>query len=96
VNGNAANANYQGQPLGNLAQQTSPAAMAPTLTLLVDKWFYGTDLPAIDPAFVSLSASYSAVTGPLFGENANQSAEIPSSQDMRQCGALLCAAGITG
>ena len=58
--------------------------MATALTLLVDKWFYGTDPPAIDPVSVSLSASYSAVAGPLFGENANQSAEIPSSQDMRQ------------
>jgi hypothetical protein len=84
VNGNAANAHYQGQPLGNLAQQTTPQAMATTLTLLVDKWFYGTDLPAIDPVFISLSASYSAVAGPLFGENANESAEIPSGQDMRQ------------
>ena len=84
VNGNQANANYQGQPLGNLAQQTSPQAVATALTLLVDKWFYGTDLPAIDPFFVSLSVSYSAVAGPLFGDNPNQSLDSPSSQDMRQ------------
>jgi hypothetical protein len=76
VNGNAANANYQGQPLGNLAQQTSPAAMAPTLTLLVDKWFYGTDLPAL-PA----GLTYSAVAGPLYGNSPRQT---PSSNDDEQ------------
>ena len=84
VNGNPANANYQGQPLGNLAQQTSPSAMATTLTLLVDKWFYGTDLPAIDPVCLSLSASYSAVAGPLYGDNPNPELQIPSSNDDEQ------------
>ena len=43
--GNPANANYQGQPLGNLADQASDAGEATCLTDLVDKWFYGTDLP---------------------------------------------------
>ena len=79
VNGNPANANYQGQPLGNLAQQTSPSAMATTLTLLVDKWFYGTDLPAI-PA----GLSYSAVAGPLYGDNPNPALQIPTSNDDEQ------------
>ena len=47
VNGNPANANYQGQPLGNLADQPTGQAMATALNDLVGKWFYGTDLPAI-------------------------------------------------
>ena len=58
--------------------------MATALTVLVDKWFYGTDLPAIDPAFVSLSASYSAVAGPLYGDNPNPELQIPSSSDDEQ------------
>ena len=37
VNGNPANANYQGQPLGNLAVGSSAAQ----LNDLVNKWFYG-------------------------------------------------------
>ncbi len=46
VNGNPANANYQGQPLGNLADQGGDQLRATALDDLVDKWFYGTDLPA--------------------------------------------------
>ena len=42
VNGNAANAHYLGQTLGNLAAGSSDAQ----LEKLIDKWFYGTDLPA--------------------------------------------------
>ena len=42
VNGNPANAHYQGAPLGNLAAGSSAAQ----LDDLIDKWFYGTDLPA--------------------------------------------------
>jgi autotransporter-associated beta strand protein len=84
VNGNPANANYQGQPLGNLTDQQSPQAMGATLQILVDKWFYGTDLPAIDPVFVSLSASYSAVAGPLYGDNADPELQITSSSDDEQ------------
>ena len=60
------------------------ATRATALTDLVDKWFYGTDLPAIDPAFVSLSASYSAVAGPLYGDNPNPELQIPSSSDDEQ------------
>jgi autotransporter-associated beta strand protein len=84
VQGNAANANYQGQPLGNLAAQPDDGTRATALTDLVDKWFYGTDLPAIDPTFVSLSASYSAVAGPLYGDNPNPELQIPSSSDDEQ------------
>ena len=42
INGNAANASYLGQTLGNLAVGSTAAQ----LEKLVDKWFYGTDLPA--------------------------------------------------
>ena len=42
VNGNAANAHFQGQALGNLAAGSS----ASQLNKLVDKWFLGADHPA--------------------------------------------------
>ncbi len=79
VNGNPANANYQGQPLGNLADQGSGQAMATALEDLVGKWFYGTDLPAIDPSSVAAGATYSVLAGSLFGN-----AQVPSSADMEQ------------
>ena len=47
VNGNPANAEYQGEPLGNLADQSSRRSRATVLEDLVGKWFEGTDLPAI-------------------------------------------------
>jgi hypothetical protein len=42
VNGNAANAHYLGATLGNLAVGSANA----NLEKLINKWFYGTDLPA--------------------------------------------------
>ncbi len=57
VNGNAANAHYQGQALGNLAAGCS----ASRLIELVDKWFLGTDHPNSD------GYAYSAAAGSLFG-----------------------------
>ena len=50
VNGNIANAHYQGQSLGNLAAG-DPASK---LTELVDKWFLGMD----HPAAVDFSSEY--------------------------------------
>ena len=82
VNGNPANANYQGQPLGNLAEQGSDQLRATALGDLVNKWFYGTDLPA-----AVVGTTYTAVAGSLFGDNANQALNVPSSSDMHQ-GAL--------
>ncbi len=82
VQGNPANANYQGQPLGNLAEQGSDQLRATVLGDLVDKWFYGTDLPA-----VVVGTTYTAVAGSLFGDNADQSRNVPNSSDMHQ-GAL--------
>ncbi len=77
--GNPANANYQGQPLGNLADQASDQARATCLTDLVDKWFYGDDLPAVAPGL-----TYDVTAGPLYGDNANPSLNVPSSNDMAQ------------
>jgi hypothetical protein len=58
VNGNPANAQYQGAPLGNLAAGSSAAQ----LDKLVDKWFLGTDLPAL----TSGSLTYTPASGSLF------------------------------
>ena len=58
VNGNPANANYQGAPLGNLAAGSSAAQ----LDDLIDKWFYGADLPAL----TSSAFTYATVSGSLF------------------------------
>lgn len=43
VNGNVANATYQGRTLGNLTGGSSAAK----LNTLVDKWFFGTDHPTL-------------------------------------------------
>jgi len=56
INGNRANALYQGTTLGNLAAGSTAAQ----LDKLVSKWFLGTDHPA------SGGYSYSTVTGSLF------------------------------
>ncbi len=72
VQGNPANADYQGQPLGDLADQATDQLRATALGDLVDKWFYGTDLPAV-PA----GMSYDMTAGPLF-------VGAPSSADMHQ------------
>ncbi len=58
VNANAANATYLGTTLGNLAAGSTNAV----LTMLVDKWFMGTDLPTV----TNSSITYRNATGPLF------------------------------
>jgi hypothetical protein len=58
VNGNAANAAYQGASLGNLAAGSSSAQ----LTKLVDKWFLGSDHPVL----TSSSLTYATASGSLF------------------------------
>ncbi len=61
VNGDAANAIYQGQALGNLAVGSS----ATQLGLLVNKWFLGLDRPT-----GAKDTSYMPATGnPIFGSN---------------------------
>ena len=69
VNGNAANAQYQGAALNDLAVRSSAAQ----LTKLIDKWFYGTDLPAL----TSSSLTYETASGSLFPN-------IPSNKDEYQ------------
>ena len=46
---------------------------------LVDKWFYGTDLPA-----AVVGTTYTDIAGSLFGDNADQALNVPSSSDMRK------------
>ena len=58
VNGNPANAHYQGARLGNLAAGSSAAQ----LDKLIGKWFLGTDLPAL----TSSSLTYATASGSLF------------------------------
>ena len=86
VQGNPANADYQGQPLGNLADQARTALRAAALDDLVDKWFYGTDLPAarrgVQPtAWLPDRCSATVRIRPL---------TCPSSADMGQGGVGDC------
>ena len=77
INGNFANAWYQGQRLGNLTYLTTGA----NYTKLIDKWFYGADHPVIDanvPA--GQTFTYTAVSGSLF----NAKTGIPSHADEYQ------------
>jgi hypothetical protein len=56
VNGSPANANYQGQPLGNLQAGDSGTQ----LNDLIGKWFYGADVPNAG------TYSYQTIAGSLF------------------------------
>ena len=63
IDGNTANAHYQGQALGDLEAGSSAAA----LNDLVGKWFLGTDHPAIDDNVSYFgSATYQLAGGSLF------------------------------
>jgi hypothetical protein len=73
VNGDPANALFQGATLGNLQAGNS----ATQLQELVAKWFLGADHPAIDTQYVS-GASYQLAGGTLFGSGG------PSYQDIFQ------------
>ncbi|MFM7151075.1 MAG: C2 family cysteine protease [Gemmataceae bacterium] len=67
INGNFANATFQGQPLGNLA----PGSSADQLETLVDKWFLGQDHPDAG------NHPYEEVNGnPFFGPDGPQLADI--------------------
>ena len=75
VNGDPANALFQGTALGNL-QVGNPASQ---LQELVDKWFLGEDTPTIDMQYISgSSASYALASGTLFGSGG------PSYKDVFQ------------
>jgi hypothetical protein len=71
VNGSTANARFQGAALGNLAVGSSNAKLGK----LVDKWFYGADVPSWG------SYAYATVSGKLYGSSG------PSHLDEKQ-GAL--------
>ena len=71
VNGNLANANYQGAALGNLAVGSSSAQ----LTKLIDKWFLGTDHPAL----CNTSLVYKSTAGSLFPHTPSHSDEYQGS-----------------
>ena len=58
VNGSLANASYQGQALGNLVAGSSGTQ----LTRLINKWFYGSDHPAL----CNTSLVYTSTAGTLF------------------------------
>jgi hypothetical protein len=58
VDGNTANATYQGATLGNLAAGSTAAKLGD----LIGKWFLGTDLPTL----TSTSFSYMQASGSLF------------------------------
>ncbi len=66
VDGNTANAHYQGGALGNLKSGSS----ATQLNKLVDKWFEGTDLPAIGNTGTT-AVAYQQVSGSLFVNGVN-------------------------
>jgi hypothetical protein len=72
VAGDAANAYYQGQALGNLY----PGSSGTQLASLVNKWFLGLDHPTvvltanqISAGWTATKAAYAAVSGSLFGQN---------------------------
>jgi YVTN family beta-propeller protein len=73
VDGNPANAHYQGQALGNLAAG-SPAIV---LNDRIGKWFLGTDLPLADAGTNGVPFGYALASGSLFVGS-------PSHQDEAQ------------
>jgi hypothetical protein len=82
IDGNPANAFYQGENLGNLAVGSSPAQVLD----LVGKWFYGTDNPTTDsnPA-IGLGYQSTLAGGTLFGNSG-----VPSYNDVAQGFAADC------
>jgi hypothetical protein len=74
INGNTANANFQGQALGNLAA----GCQSSRLSDLVAKWFLGADHPGL-PA----GTTYRATAGSLFNGNPSNLNEIQG--DLGDC-----------
>ena len=74
VDGDPANAQFLGAPLGNLGVGSS----ATQLQDLVDKWFLGMDHPTIDMQYLSGSVNYALASGTLFGNGG------PSYKDVYQ------------
>ena len=67
VNGNAANATYQGAAMGNLAVGSS----ATQLANLINKWFYGTDVPTL----CNTTLVYKSTAGSLFPQTPSHTDE---------------------
>ena len=75
ADGDPANAQFLGEPLGNLGVGSS----ATQLQDLVDKWFLGMDHPTIDMQYLSgWSVNYALASGTLFGNGG------PSYKDVYQ------------
>jgi hypothetical protein len=72
VEGNAANAHYQGLALGNLAAGSSAVVQGD----LIGKWFLGTDLPAADAGTNGANYSYGTASGSLFAGTPSHNEEI--------------------
>ena len=68
IDGNAANTDYQGAAVGNLAVGSSAAEF----TKLIDKWFLGTDHPAL----CNSSLTYRPTAGSLFPHTPSHSDEV--------------------
>jgi D-serine deaminase-like pyridoxal phosphate-dependent protein len=75
VDGNTANAHYQGKSLGNLAVGSS----ATVLTDLVNKWFLGLDLPT-----ANAEGSYTYSSASTFASDPLFSSAGPSYTDLSQ------------
>jgi hypothetical protein len=71
INGNTANATYQGQALGNLAAGSTAAK----LNNLINKWFYGSDHPTL----CNTSLVYKSVSGSLFPHTPSHTDEYQGS-----------------
>ena len=74
VDGDPANADFQGAALGHLQVGSS----ATQLQDLVTKWFLGADHPTIDLQFLSGTVNYALASGTLFGNGG------PSYKDVYQ------------
>ena len=84
VNGNPANANYQGQPLGEPGGPGDrPVAGRGTWRI---SWKV---VLRHGPARRRVGTTYSAVAGSLFGDNPNPALDVPSSADMGQGGSAI-------
>jgi len=82
VDGDPANSTYQGASLGNLSVGSS----AGQLDKLIDKWFYGTDLPS------SGGYTYQIASGTLFGPQGQPSYQQIVQGEVGDC-YLLAALG---
>jgi hypothetical protein len=82
VDGDPANANFEGQALGNVV----PGASGVQMNDLVQKWFYGADHPQTDIDWTTGEPfQYALASGSLFGPSG-----VPSFNDVAQGDAADC------